>query len=81
MKIKDGNLKFNFNKLEIRLITDEDYGNNDISKAIKEIIDELKDTSTKINDIIPEILKEPEELRDKFKEQDLDTSKEISNER
>lgn len=53
MKIKDGNLKFNFNKLEIRLITDEDYGNNDISKAIKEIIDELKDTSTKINDIIP----------------------------
>ncbi len=81
MKIKDGNLKFNFNKLEIRLITDEDYGNNDISKAIKEIIDELKDTSTKINDIIPEILKEPEELRDKFKEQDLDTSKGISNER
>lgn len=81
MKIKDGNLKFNFNKLDIRLITDEDYGNNDISKSINVIIDELKDTSTKINDIIPEILKEPEELRDKFKEQDLDTSKGISNER
>ncbi len=81
MKIKDGNLKFNFNKLDIRLITDEDYGNNDISKSINVIIDELKNTSTKINDIIPEILKEPEELRDKFKEQDLDTSKGISNER
>lgn len=81
MKINDDTIKIHYNEIKTDLITPSDLGINNPSNVLCELIDGFKQITKEINDLLPEVLKEPEELRQRFLEHDDEITKEIKNER
>lgn len=81
MKVNSGVIKFNYEEINSNVIQVDDLGKNKVSNQLIELIDELKYITNEVNQFLPEILKEPEEIRQNFEKHDEETSKEINNER
>lgn len=81
MKVNSDAIKFNYEEINSNVIQVDDLGKNKVSNKLLELIDELKYISNEVDQVLPEILKEPEEIRQKFEKHDEETSKEINNER
>lgn len=81
MKVNSDVIKFNYEEINSNVIQVDDLGINKVSNQLIELIDELKYITNEVNQVLPEILKEPEEIRQNFEKHDEETSKEINNER